>query len=92
MKKIHNWEELSKVPPSATHHIQVDVDDDDSDYNTFWIVPNNPIGNTWEEEHYLSTHTFYGGDTTKEYTKLLQKCGFNVELISWEQQKEELNK
>lgn len=41
-----------------------------------------------DEYHYLSTHTFYGGHPTNCAQKILDKCGFNVELVDFETQKE----
>lgn len=47
-----------------------------------WIVPKTE---TAENKKYLSTHTFYGS-SCKGYEKLLQKCGFDVELNNWDKE------
>lgn len=41
-----------------------------------------------EEYYYLSTHTFYGGHSTNYAQKILDKCGFSIELVDFETQKE----
>ena len=76
MIEIKDWNDLAKFPPSKTHYIDVEVDED-KDYNSYWISPFDKS----KHEHYLSTHTFYGGETTKEYNKLLKKCGFNAKIV-----------
>lgn len=65
---IHNWDELAAVEDSETHTLKIDR-------CCGWI--NNKSTN--QLDHYLSTHTFYGS-TFKESTKILQTCGFNVQL------------
>lgn len=80
-KLIETWDELKECV-SETHELEIEVDrcsgwirrkgsnDNDKDY--------------FENNHYLSTHTFYG--SSHEYsTKLLQKCGFNVRLANWDE-------
>ena len=75
MTKISNWEELSKLPPSKTHYLDVD-----SYYGKGWIRDlNNNSGII-----YLSTHTFYNQRNVKNANNKLNKCGFDIELISWE--------
>jgi hypothetical protein len=78
-KLIKNWDELKKVP--ANDRFKIVVDD-----CCGWIKPVNDedieIGVNYE---YLSTHTFYGS-SYKQYTKLLQKYGFNVELDNWDKE------
>ena len=76
--KIWSWEQLSKVKPSKTH--KLDITPNDCYGWIGWIVKNVKIN---EHDDYLSTHTFYGGDTTKYYNKKLSECGFNIELQSW---------
>lgn len=73
---IHNWEELAQLKPSSTHKIYVN-----SDLGGAWI---EPIINSDDCGTYLSTHTFYNKNNTKHKTKKLKECGFNVELIPWE--------
>lgn len=82
MKQIHSWQELAELEPSKTHKIEVEVDEDDSDFNCYWIVPINK--NDKFQDIYLSTHTFYGGEITESYNKILKRCGFDVELIGWD--------
>lgn len=74
--KIWSWEQLSKVKPSKTHKLNIIPCDC---YG--WIIKNVKIN---ERDEYLSTHTFYGGDTTKYYNNKLAECGFDVELQSWD--------
>ena len=81
MKKIYNFEELCKLEPSKTHYIEKYYSDEDGIYSA-WI---ESFDKTERDGHYLSTHTFYGGKTTKEYNKLLIECGFDVELIPYKQ-------
>jgi hypothetical protein len=78
MKKlIKNWEELSKVPPSKTHYLKITPEDGNG-----MIMEN---GGEEIRGKYLSTHTFY--DSSYNYsTKLLNKCGFDVQLVSWDEQ------
>lgn len=73
--KIYTWEQLAKVQPSKTHKLDIDVE-----MCCGWIIENIKTMN----DIYLSTHTFYSGDTTKEVNDILQTCGFEIELVSWE--------
>lgn len=69
---IKGWEELRKVEDSENYTIEYD-------HGNGWILDKK----TKAVKHYLSTHTFYG--LTHEYsTKILQECGFNVELANWD--------
>ena len=77
MIKIDNWEELSKVK-SDTHFLKINLE-----YGGGWIHPKNEE-NKFQDSHYLSTHTFYD-ECYKGHTKLLQSCGFNVELANWDE-------
>lgn len=81
MIEIKDWNDLAKLPPSATHYIDVvhtDTGEDEYGYDSYWISPFDKItGN----EYYLSTHTFYGVEVTDEYNELLKKCGFNAKII-----------
>lgn len=79
-KLIRNWEELAKVPP--TDKLKIEIDED---MCCGWI---KPIDDNVEIEygknyHYLSTHTFYGSQY-KYSTKLLQECGFDIEIDNWD--------
>ena len=76
---IRNWEELSKIPESDTHRLEI------GKYNG-WIITKNPESDKFSDRRkYLSTHTFYGS-SYKHSTKLLQSCGFDVELDSWDKE------
>jgi len=78
MKQITNWEELSKLPDSKTHKLEITPEDGNG-----WIIRLNPNDDFLEGREYLSTHTFYG--KTHEYsTKLLHGCGFDVVLDNWD--------
>ena len=76
-KLINDWSELSKVEDSETHKLDI------GKYSG-WIVSKNPDHDGFlKNSYYLSTHTFYGG-SHQQSTKLLQKCGFNVEVANWD--------
>jgi hypothetical protein len=73
---IKNWDEL-KDCKSDTHTLEVDD-------CCGWIRRKVDDGRGYfENNHYLSTHTFYGS-CYESSTKLLQKCGFNVRLENWD--------
>ena len=76
LKQIKTWEELAKLEASETHELVIEKDPEDSAYDTHWIRNKKT-----KKEHYLSTHTFYGGATTKETNKLLKRCGFNAVIV-----------
>lgn len=75
-KLIKDWEELKECT-SETHILKI------GEYNG-WIKPKVKDDNSWEDKHYLSTHTFYG-DMYKYSTGLLQNCGFDVQLANWDE-------
>ena len=79
VKVIKTWEELAELEESETHKIQIEKDPEDSAYDTYWIR-NKKTGS----EYYLSTHTFYGGEPTKEINRKLKHCGFNAQIITEE--------
>lgn len=86
MKKlIHNWHELSKVPPNDKYKIVVD-----EDMCCGWIRPVQETEETkknWvEHNYYLSTHTFYGLNY-KHSTEVLQRFGFDIEIDNWDKKK-----
>lgn len=71
MQIIRNWEELSKVQPSATHSIE--------------IYPCNSCG--WVHNltgknrgFYLNTHTFYNERNVALANNRLKASGFDIEL------------
>jgi hypothetical protein len=71
---IKDWEELAEIK-SETHDLEIDFK-----YGSGWITSKTDS----EDYHYLSTHTFYGM-SHKESTRILQSCGFNVELANWDE-------
>lgn len=77
---IETWAELKECI-SETHELEIDV----RGCSGFIRRKNSRDVNKdyFKNNHYLSTHTFYG--SSHEYsTKLLQKCGFNVRLANWD--------
>jgi hypothetical protein len=71
-KLVKTWDELAECI-SETHVLDIDIHGCSG-----WIRGKD------DDIHYLSTHTFYG--STYEYsTKLLQSCGFNVQLANWDE-------
>ena len=84
---IKDWEDLKKIPnESETHILKV------GEYNA-WLeaktkrLYNSEVDYLEQVKHldvYLSTHTFY--DPNYEFsTKILQACGFDVELANWDE-------
>lgn len=79
-RKIETWEELDGlVSRDGRYKIRVELD-----HGCGYIEPTFevPDGEYWDHHEYLSTHTFYE-KTHKMYTDILQRFGFNVELVSW---------
>tara|TARA_R110000787_G_scaffold167889_3_gene280879 strand:+ start:4790 stop:5008 length:219 start_codon:yes stop_codon:yes gene_type:complete len=72
MKIINNWNELSKVPDSKTHSLDIE------DY-CGWLIHKDS-----GDRSYLSTHTFYGNEFENS-TIRLQGCGFDVQLKNWDE-------
>lgn len=80
---IKSWDELKEVE-SDTHTLEID------EYSG-WIHPKVPDESSWvKNNHYLSTHTFYGLNYTYS-TRILQECGFNVQLENWDGETEWFN-
>ncbi len=75
-KLIKTWAELKECT-SETHILEIED-------GCGWIHPKEGYFNMPNGSHYLSTHTFYGG-TNLYSTELLQACGFNVEIASWDE-------
>ena len=78
-KLIYDWSELQGLE-SETHYLDIDMR-----FGSGWITckitpDNSPF--YFDHNHYLSTHAFYGR-CYEESTMLLQRCGFNVQLVSW---------
>lgn len=69
-KIINNWDDLVGLE-SENYKLKIDTH-----MGCGWIIPKE---NDFEYRKYLSTHTFYES-TCKGYTKLLQRCGFDVEI------------
>lgn len=81
MKIIKNWDELKAIPQESNTHI-LEIDE----WSGWIMSKNNKDPHRWsDDDHYLSTHTFYGS-SYKEATELLKKCGFNVSLENWDKQ------
>lgn len=79
-KLIETWADLAECL-SETHTLEIDVR-----MCNGWIRSKNTNENDndyYKNNHYLSTHTFYGNNY-KDSTELLQKCGFNVQLANWD--------
>lgn len=77
---IKSWAELSSVPESKTHKLDI------GEHNG-WIITKNPKSDKFSDrKKYLSTHTFYGS-SFRYSTKLLQSCGFDVEIANWDGEK-----
>ena len=76
---IRDWDELRGVlQESDTHTLEI------GKYSG-WLKPKEAIGNSYDGFHYLSTHTFYG-DKHQYSSKILQECGFNVEIANWDKE------
>ena len=78
MQLIKNWIELSKVPDSETHRLNITPE-----YGSGWIVSKK----TGKDIAYLSTHTFYNKMQSEFWTKKLQKYGFDAVLDIWDKEK-----
>ncbi len=79
-RKIKTWEELDGlVSADGRYKIEVELK-----YGCGHIRPtfDVPDSERWNHFEYLSTHTFYER-TRRQYTEILQRYGFNVELVSW---------
>lgn len=66
---IKTWSELKECL-SETHTLRIDLK-----MESGWIVDKKSN----ETKYYLSSHSFYDS-SYKGSTKLLQECGFNVQL------------
>lgn len=78
-KIVKNWKELSEVPNESKDYIlKVDVA-----IGNGQLIPKDDDDDT-KLYHYLSTHTFYNDGHRQYASKLLQDCGFDVELAEWE--------
>lgn len=89
MKKfIKDWDELKQIPQeSKTHTLEI------GDCNAWLYAKDerpynrkiNYLAQVKHQDVYLSTHTFYGNNY-RQSTKILQACGFDVELANWDQE------
>lgn len=87
-KYIENWDELRQIPnESDTHILEV------GECNA-WLNAKNEekydsnadyLSQVKHLSIYLSTHTFYGKNH-EFYTKVLQTCGFDVNLANWDKE------
>lgn len=77
-KLISSWEELKECT-SETHILEIDLR-----YCCGWVKPKVKSSDEdyFENNVYLSTHTFYGSQYQKS-TEILQRFGFNVQLKNW---------
>lgn len=85
---VNNWKELSMIPnESDTHILYVDLI-----YDNAYLKCKNPkdynINIRFEDQikyinHYISTNSFYR-TRCESVSRILQECGFNVQLISWD--------
>lgn len=85
---IKTWDELRQITnESDTHVLKIGKD-------SAWIKAKDKrnydetIDYMEQVSHldvYLSTHTFYASNY-KFSSKLLQKCGFDVELSNWDEE------
>lgn len=77
---VKTWEELQLFAfTSKTHILEIDLE-----FCNGWIVPRGGVEVVYgTNEHYLSTHSFYGL-AHEESTRILQACGFNVRLANWD--------
>lgn len=74
-KFIKDWHDLVGL---ESEHYRLKIN---TDMGNGYIIPKDDT--TERHSYYLSTHTFYGS-SYKGYEKLLQKCGFDVELNNWD--------
>ena len=83
---IKDWDELRQIPNESETHI-LEVGECNAYLKAKDRYPyNNKIDYMEQIKHldvYLSTHTFYGC-SYEHSTKVLQTCGFDVELANWD--------
>ena len=88
---IRNWQELKAfATESKTHFLEIE------EYSGWIKVKDRSkkkLGKSYSrnipyDDHYLSTHTFYGKGTYIQSTKVLQLCGFNVIIDNWDAEEE----
>ncbi len=71
---IKDWADLATVPESATHRLEINVENCNG-----WVKEKG----SKKPGIYLSTHTFYGSQF-ELMTRKLQEHGFNVQLENWD--------
>lgn len=74
-KLIRDWDDLTGLE-SEDYTISVD-----RYVGCGYIIPKDEFSD--KLTYYLSTHTFYES-SYKSYEEILQMCGFDVELKSWD--------
>ena len=74
-KEIKDWNDLAGLE-SEDYRLDIDLD-----MGCGYIIPKDEFSD--RRQHYLSTHTFYDS-RCKGYEDLLQICGFDVILQSWD--------
>jgi len=73
--EVRNWEDLSKLKPSATHRLEIDVEGCNG-----WIhALDKAAWNALHGMEYLSTHAFYRSTWRETERKLLAR-GFNATI------------
>ena len=75
---IRTWEELGQLPANDKFKIVLKESG-----GCGWIKPVSENEEMGVNSYYLHTHTFYDSNC-EEMSKLLQECGFNVELENWD--------
>lgn len=98
MQLIRDWidlEEYTKSDPSPTHFIcfegcdKTTLDNGKETYYCAHVRSKDGSKNIILSKDcstnflYLSTHTFYGNNY-QHSTKMLQQCGFDVQLANWD--------
>lgn len=80
-KFIKDWNDLVGLE-SETHRLEINVKNGNG-----WIYSKEDASDSgyFMKNHYLSTHTFYGTNY-QDSTKLLQSCGFDVEIDNWDKE------
>jgi hypothetical protein len=77
VKIIKNWNDLVGLE-SDKYTLDINLE-----MGCGRIIPKDPFSD--EYRPYLSTHTFYGS-CYKSYENVLRIHGFNVKLISWDEE------
>ena len=78
---ISTWEELSKLETDK-YYIDIDLEGGRGHVRPKFEVADDD-DNYYLHNMYLSTHTFYRA-TYSQYTNMLRKLGFNIQLANWD--------